>query len=245
MAALQDRGPVVAAEALLFGLTADQQNQAAGEWTIDLLADDGPFWKAPSLLSLSAGLRQAPSGRAWRPADLGAGQVLRLPWIPTRSSCSRACVAQSIRWALSPARADADGSLFGFDGGIGSGSLGNAPRLLLSTGPLVAHAHPHRGSPLTPTPGSVLTAAIKAMQQATDVAPSTARPPRRRSTGSSSRRPATRRPCTSGSTAEGIPLPVFTPVAPRPTRPRPIRVISWPPPWPSPPARPPRCPSAT
>ena len=96
MAALQDRGPVVAAELLLFGLTADQQNQASSEWTVDLLADDGPFWKAPSLLSLSAARSGAPVARL-RPADLGAGQMLRCRWIPTRSSCSRACVTRGAR----------------------------------------------------------------------------------------------------------------------------------------------------
>ena len=156
---LQDYGPAVAVDLVLFGLIDSNQRQTQGAWTVEMLADDRPFWAAPSF----AALDNAPAVTTLaelRPSDLGMDSVVHIRLDPATVE-----LINALRYHATPVTVrlrgpDADESLFGFDGGVGSGSHGNSPRLLISTGPVQPIPTPFVVT-ATPTPRSMLTAAAQ------------------------------------------------------------------------------------
>ncbi len=156
----QEQAPIAeAAELVLFGLTGENQRLADGEWTVEMLADDAGLWEDLS----PQRLEERPDTlllAVLTPEDLAPKRVVRIPLPPEALTRYNAAVYQrrSLTFLIrGPAQ---EASLFGFDGGIGAGSLGNGPRLLVVTGPPQPTPAPIVVT-ATPTPVNVLTAAAQ------------------------------------------------------------------------------------
>jgi hypothetical protein len=150
-------GLTQAADLLLFGLTAENQTLADGIWTVEMLADGELFWREPSAAALARETTRFQVATL-AAAELAPGQMARIPLGQEVVDYLNALRYQKRPLTLRIVGPGAgEKSLFGFDGGIGSGSLGNPPRLLLSTGPVRPTPAPIIVT-ATPTPQNVLTA---------------------------------------------------------------------------------------
>ena len=158
---LQDYGPAVAVDLVLFGLIDNHQQQTQGVWTVELLADGRSFWAAPSYEALASAPAVTTLAEL-QPPDLGLDHVVHIHLDPATVE-----LINALRYHATPVTVrlrgpDADESLFGFDGGVGSGSHGYPPRLLISTGPVEPIAAPIVVT-ATPTPKNMLTAAAQVL----------------------------------------------------------------------------------
>ena len=163
LAPLSEYGPTTAAEIVLFGLSDDYKKPSGGVWTVEALADDSLFWKVPGF-DVLAGAPAASVLATFQPAELAFNHPVRIPL-----NAEALNVLNSLRYrgrslTLRLRGPTGNESLFGFDGGTGSGSLGNPPRLLVSTGPGQATPTPILVT-ATPTPVNALTAAVRIVQR--------------------------------------------------------------------------------
>jgi hypothetical protein len=149
-------GLTQAADLLLFGLTAENQTFAEGSWLVEVLADGELFWRSPSAQALTD-QKVLYTVATLSALELAPGEMVRIPLAPEMVDYLNALRYQQRPLTLRISGPTEEQSLFGFDGGIGSGSLGNPPRLLLSTGPVRPTPAPIIVT-ATPTPRNVLTA---------------------------------------------------------------------------------------
>lgn len=157
--ALNNSGPVLEGSLLLTGLSADRQTQPDATWTLEVVANDGEFWLRPDF-SLLNDASLALSLATLSAADLDTDRTVEIPLSPEAIGLLRGLRYQQRPLTLRLRGPEEPDSLFGFDGGVGSGSHGNPPRLLLVTGPLEPTPTPMIVT-ATPTPENVLTAAAK------------------------------------------------------------------------------------
>ncbi|MCB0117279.1 MAG: PD40 domain-containing protein, partial [Caldilineaceae bacterium] len=149
-------GLTTGAHLLLFGLTADYLRVAEGQWVIEALQADNGFWQSPSYQQLNTAPAAFPVAVIFG-AELAPAQPISLPLDTAPPGFLDALRYQKKPLTLRIRGPETDGSLFGFDGGVGSGSLGNAPRLFVSVAPAQPTAPPIVVT-ATPTPETVLTA---------------------------------------------------------------------------------------
>ncbi|RLT34330.1 MAG: hypothetical protein DWI57_16785, partial [Chloroflexi bacterium] len=157
LGALGDYGPLLSGELLLVGLTAERQTVDSGAWALEILAEDRDFWLRPEYALLA----EAPVETILAdlgPTDLGVDQPVRIALSADVIQMLNGLRYQKRSLTVRLRGPDADGSLFGFDGGTGGGSHGNPPRLLLVAGPVEPTPTPFLVT-ATSTPAGVLTAA--------------------------------------------------------------------------------------
>lgn len=163
---LDSYGPIVRGELLLTGLSGDQQRLTEGQWTLEVLAADSEFWLRPDFDLLTT----APAAlflAQLTPEDMAVERPARIALSTDAISLLNGLRYQKRPLSIRLRGPEEPDSLFGFDGGVGSGSRGNPPLLLLETGPVEPTPTPQIVT-ATPTPETVLTAAAQLAQATED-----------------------------------------------------------------------------
>lgn len=170
---LAEAGPALAAELVLVGLNDERQGNAQGTWTVDILADDRAFWETPAYEILDRAPAAFTLARLTA-ADLRVGRPVRIPLPPETLRFIEGLRYRQETLTVRVRGPEIDGSLFGFDGGVGAGSQGNPPHLFVSTGPPAPTPTPFIVT-ATSTPENVLTAAAQ-VAEVTRIAQTTGTP---------------------------------------------------------------------
>ena len=156
-------GASTSAELLLFGLNEDNQRLEQGIWEVEVLASDRSFWESPSYTSLLNAQIALPL-KQMDVSELGYNQIVRIPLDPAALALLNGLRYQIKSLTLRIRGPETADSLFGFDGGLGAGSLGNPPRLVISTEPVQPTPTPIIVTE-TPTPSSVEAAAALVLEK--------------------------------------------------------------------------------
>lgn len=150
-------GPALSGELVLVGLTDERQAEQGGMWVVEILADDREFWLQPDY-GLLAEAQVAHLLGEVAPGDIAVDRPLHISLPETVVQLLNGLRYQQRSLTIRLRGPVVGDSLFGFDGGVGGGSRGNPPQLLLVTGPAEPTPTPWIVT-ATPTPASVLTAA--------------------------------------------------------------------------------------
>lgn len=171
---LDDYGPTVDAELVLSGLLGDAPPPAEGQWTVELLADDGNFWGAPNYDSLTTTPAFATLA-TFEAAELQEGAVLRIPLAPTVVEYINAMRYHRRGLTLRLRGPETAEERFSFDGRVGATGRGIPPQLFLAARALEPTVTPVVVIP-SATPKTVETAAALVLAATAQAQTATATP---------------------------------------------------------------------